>query len=127
VPPRVLEWTRVEGGRDVGLKTLLREDEQKSLLTNMEGADGEDVSHPAVIPTRGESVDSWMESAGDDRGDCFPGPARQPWIPSISLCRFPFRIGAAWRGRADATDTGGAGGAGGGGAGDRMYTLTLDS
>jgi hypothetical protein len=26
-----------------------------------------------------------MEGAGDDRGDYFPGPTRQLWIPSVSL------------------------------------------
>jgi hypothetical protein len=87
-----LEWTRVEGGRDVGLKTPLREDEQVSLLTDMEGANGEDGSHPAAIYSRGEHVgfkDGRRGRAGDN---CFLGPARQLWIPSVSLHCFPFRI-----------------------------------
>lgn len=95
-PPRVLEWIRVEGGRDVGLKSPLREDEQAPLLTNMEGANGEDGSHPATIPSRSERVDLRMEGAGDD---CFPGPVRQLRIPSVSLPEFPFQIrrGSQWR------------------------------
>jgi hypothetical protein len=35
VPPKVLESTKVERGRDTGLKTPLREDEQAPLLTYM--------------------------------------------------------------------------------------------
>jgi hypothetical protein len=87
--PRVLEWIRVEGGRDVGLKTPLREDEQAPLLTNVEGANGEDGSHPATIPSRSEHMDSRMEGVGED---CFPGLVRQLGIPSVSLRGFPFQI-----------------------------------
>jgi hypothetical protein len=91
-PPRILEWTRVEGGRDVGLKTLLREGEQAPLLMNMEGVYSEDRSYPTTIPSRGEPVDSGMEGAGDDRKDFFSGPARQLWIPSVSLHGFSFWV-----------------------------------
>jgi hypothetical protein len=55
----------------------------------MEGVDGEDGSHPAAIPSKGERVDSRMEGAG---GDCFPSPALQLWIPSVFLRGFPFLI-----------------------------------
>jgi hypothetical protein len=73
-------------------KHHLREEEQASLMTKMEGADGEDGTHPVTIPSRGEHVDSRMEGAGNDHGDWFPDSARELWIPSVSLCGFPFRI-----------------------------------
>jgi hypothetical protein len=83
----------------------------------MAGADGEDGSHPVVIPSRGERMHSRMEGAGDDRGDCFPGPVRQVWILSVSLQWFPFQMTHTTGCEREGRGPPGGGGPGAGGRG----------